>query len=150
MKFFYTDETGSRFDIKFFENLNLAVLADLEEAGYEFSIKEEAELSLLMTDNENIKSLNSDYRGKDYPTDVLSFPMEEENMLGDIAISVDKAHEQAGEVGIALEREMAFLYIHGLLHLLGFDHETSPEDEKEMFDLQERILKKLVDNKEIS
>lgn len=150
MKFFYTDETDSPFDIKFFERLNDAVLSDLKEAGYEFSIKDEAELSLLLTDNDNIRSLNRDYRNKDYPTDVLSFPMEEDDMLGDIAISADKAAEQAHEAGIALERETAFLYIHGFLHLLGFDHETSDEDEKEMFALQESILKKLVDNKEIS
>ena len=71
--------------------------------------------------------------------------MEDEVMLGDIVISLDTAKNQAQERDIGLEREIAFLFIHGLLHLLGYDHETSAEDEKEMFTLQEEILKKLID-----
>ena len=66
-------------------------------------------------------------------------------MLGDFAISYDTAKRQAEEAEINIDRETAFLFIHGLLHLLGYDHETSKEDEEEMFALQEKILKKLVD-----
>lgn len=148
----YTDEADSGLAREFFEKLNRAVFADLKEYGYGdmLPIGEDCEISLLMTDNESIRSLNRDYRGKDFPTDVLSFPMEDAIMLGDIAISMDKVLEQAVQRDITPEREAAFLYIHGLLHLLGFDHEISPEDEKEMFALQEKILKKLVDYNEIS
>ena len=98
-----------------------------------------------MTDDETIKELNKNFRGKDKATDVLSFPMEENNMLGDIVISADTAKRQAADADIPLERETAFLYIHGLLHLLGYDHEKSTEDEAHMFALQEDILKSLIE-----
>lgn len=114
----------------------------------------ECELSVTFTDNGKIRILNRDYRGIDRPTDVLSFPMysfsdgdvpdgDEHVMLGDIVISVEKAREQAAEYGHSLRREIAFLAVHSVLHLLGYDHETSEEDEKEMFDLQEKIMNAL-------
>ena len=102
-------------------------------------------MKILYTDDETIRQYNKEYRNKDRATDVLSFPMEDEVMLGDIAISYDTAKRQAEEAEINIDRETAFLFIHGLLHLLGYDHETSREDEEEMFALQEKILKKLVD-----
>lgn len=114
----------------------------------------ECELSVTFTDNGKIRILNRDYRGIDRPTDVLSFPMysfsdgdvpdgDEHVMLGDIVISVEKAREQAAEYGHSLRREIAFLAVHSVLHLLGYDHETSEDDEKEMFDLQEKIMNAL-------
>lgn len=152
MELLYTDEVGSPFPPDFFEKLNHAIFNDLKELGYGDVLPEDTdfEISLLMTDNENIKTLNRDYRGKDQPTDVLSFPMDDAKMLGDVVISMEKCEEQAKNGEISTEREMAFLYIHGILHLLGFDHETSKADEEEMFALQEKILKKLVDYNEIS
>lgn len=152
MNLLYTDEASSPFPIEFFEKLNCAIFNDLKELGYAEDIPEnpDFEISLLMTNNENIKELNRDYRGKDYPTDVLSFPMDDPKMLGDIVISLEKCEEQAKNAGISTEREAAFLYIHGILHLLGFDHEVSEADEEEMFAIQEKILKKLVDYNEIS
>lgn len=108
------------------------------------------EISLLITDNIGIQELNRDYRAKDVPTDVLSFAMNEGEdilfcegvplILGDIVISADKAAEQAEKFGNTLERETVFLFIHGLLHLLGYDHERGIEDEKEMFALQDVII----------
>ena len=114
----------------------------------------ECELSVTFTDNGKIRILNRDYRGIDRPTDVLSFPMysfsdgdvpdgDEHVMLGDLVISVEKAREQAAEYGHSLRREIAFLAVHSVLHLLGYDHETSEDDEKEMFDLQEKIMNAL-------
>ncbi len=139
MKLLYTDEENSSLTYKFFIGITEAVFKhlDMEENNYE--------ISLLITDDETIHQLNKEYRQKDRPTDVLSFPMEDDIMLGDIVISLDTAKNQAQEREIGLEREIAFLFIHGLLHLLGYDHETSVEDEKEMFALQEEILKKLID-----
>ena len=103
--------------------------------------------NIIIIDNEEIHKINKEYRGIDRPTDVISFALEDDDtfisldkrMLGDIYISIDKAKEQANEYGHALLRELCFLSIHGILHLLGYDH-MEPDEEKEMFELQERIL----------
>lgn len=126
----------------------------LSIAAKEEKVMENAELSITFVDNETIQQINREYRGKDAPTDVISFALEEmgedeveivgENLprvLGDIIISVPKAKEQAEEYGHSFEREIGFLTVHGFLHLLGYDHETQ-EDEKEMFEKQEKILEK--------
>ena len=98
-------------------------------------------VSLLLTDDETIKQLNSRYRGIDSTTDVLSFPSGEEGFLGDIAISVPRARLQAEQYGHPLPREVAFLTVHGMLHLLGYDH-IEPADEEYMRARQREILKK--------
>lgn len=108
------------------------------------------EVSVTYTDNEGIRELNAAHRNIDRPTDVLSFPLFEReelseasdgDALGDIVISLEKAREQANEYGHSFEREVAFLTVHSMLHLLGYDHEISEADEKEMFFRQEEILK---------
>lgn len=122
--------------------------------------EDEVEVSVSFVDNEEMRSLNREYRGIDSTTDVLSFPMmefsdeefeedeedaeyiEEELPLGDIVISMEKAKEQAQEYGHSFEREFAFLLVHGMLHLLGYDHENE-EDEKTMFEKQENILREM-------
>lgn len=76
----------------------------------------------LLTDDRELRRLNRQFLGRDYPTDVLSFPADDE-FLGEIAISVDRAREQAARYGHSLEEELAILMLHGLLHLVGFDHE---------------------------
>ncbi len=115
----------------------------------------DAEISVTFTDNEKIHSLNSEHRGVDRPTDVLSFPLYEAEeidglteadgvcALGDIVLSLEKASEQAEEYGHSFEREVAFLCVHSVLHLLGYDHELGEEDEREMFAKQEEILKEM-------
>lgn len=117
----------------------------------------DVEISVMLTDNEEIHTLNSLHRNIDRATDVLSFPMfiydEYGNIveeyadynasgdlcLGDIVISLERAAEQAEEYGHSFEREVGFLTVHSMLHLLGYDHET-PEDEEEMFGYQREIL----------
>jgi len=112
-------------------------------------------ISVSLVDNEFIHKLNRDYRNIDRPTDVISFAFldGEENKntilkssdiipLGDIYISVDKAKEQAVEYAHSLKRELAFLFTHGLLHLLGYDH-MKKEDEEIMFPLQDKILNQI-------
>jgi probable rRNA maturation factor len=108
------------------------------------------EVSVTFTDNEKIRELNAQYRNIDKATDVLSFPLfdedfedEEDLALGDVVLSLEKAASQAEEYGHSFERECAFLVVHSVLHLLGYDHETSEEDEKEMFFRQEEIMKML-------
>lgn len=111
-------------------------------------------ISVTFVSNEQIHELNRDYRNIDRPTDVISFAFldTEENKekilqsgqmvsLGEIYISLDKAKEQAEEYGHPLDRELKFLFVHGLLHLLGYDH-MSPEEEAVMFKLQDEILDK--------
>lgn len=103
--------------------------------------------NVIIINNDEIHRMNKEYRGVDRPTDVISFALEDDEtfvktdmrVLGDIYISIDKAKEQAENYGHSLKRELSFLTIHGILHLLGYDHMTS-EDEKEMFGLQEMIL----------
>ena len=102
----------------------------------------DSELSVVLTDDETIRGVNLKFRGIDKATDALSFPMNEKKMLGDIVISLESAERQALEFDITSDRETAFLFIHAFLHLLGFDHEKSAEDENKMFDLQEDILRK--------
>lgn len=107
------------------------------------------EVSVTFTDNEKIKELNNKYRNKDSATDVLSFPMFESSKemeylqtvpLGDIVISLEKAKEQAHNFFHGSYHELAFLSIHSTLHLLGYDHETSKEDEEIMFKKQKEIM----------
>ena len=109
-----------------------------------------AEVSVTFCDNAYIRELNRDYRGKDKATDVLSFPQfegmeipldsHEILPLGDIVISLERAKEQAQEVGNTYHGEVAFLAIHSTLHLLGYDHELSPEDEEDMCARQRDIV----------
>lgn len=111
------------------------------------------EISITLTDNAHIHVLNREHRGVDKPTDVLSFPLvdftgekEEPAMdepvvsLGDIVISLEKAAEQAEEYGHSFKREVAFLCVHSMLHLLGYDHETSEEDDADMRRRQRDIM----------
>ncbi|KLU65986.1 MULTISPECIES: rRNA maturation RNase YbeY [Desulfosporosinus] len=111
---------------------------------------EEAEVSLILVDNQRIHELNRDYRGVDRPTDVLSFALQEEtdeepdsefedDMLGDIVISVERAREQATEYGHSLKREIVYLAVHGTLHLLGYDHENDA-DKQEMRAKEEEVM----------
>lgn len=132
----------------------------LEEEGCPYG----AELSVVLTDNEEIRQVNKEFRDMDRPTDVLSFPTVEyakpgdfdgleelldcfhpetgELLLGDIMISVERAKEQAAEYGHSLERELAFLTVHSVLHLCGYDHMEEGE-RLAMEDRQRLILDKL-------
>lgn len=89
------------------------------------------DVELLLTDNEGIQAYNKRYRHVDSPTDVLSFSFHDPKHLGQLIISIERAQEQAKELGQSLEEELRFLFTHGVLHLLGYDHEN-PEDEKKM------------------
>lgn len=104
-------------------------------------------LSVALTTDENIREYNREYRSVDRPTDVLSFPADEgddllappDGFLGDIMISIPRAREQAKALGHSTEREILFLTVHGVLHLLGYDH-MRPEDEQIMFPVQRSIV----------
>lgn len=122
--------------------------AIIEQALKTLGIEDDVEVSCVLVDDERIHEINREYRHIDRSTDVISFAMEDNDQfyvegmprtLGDIFISVDHAKKQAEECGHSLRREMCFLFTHGILHLLGYDHMTD-EQEKEMFGLQDQIL----------
>ena len=110
-----------------------------------------AELSILLTDNRGIQSINKKWRKKDKPTDVLSFPLLSvaelkalgpgaEWPLGDVIISLERAQAQAKEKGVRFDRELKWLLAHGILHLLGYDHEISPQEARKMRRLERALL----------
>jgi len=114
------------------------------------------EISILLLDDPQIRELNREYRGKDRPTDVLSFPMSDastENiqpqLLGDIVISVETAEKQAQKRKCPLYKELCILLVHGTLHLLGYDHELSKKDEKEMQKKESELFKKIIEDPKI-
>ena len=131
-----------------------ALVEDCARAALEEEeIEDDAEVSVTLVDNARIRELHLEFREIDRETDVLSFPLGDDEgfevdpdtdaiLLGDIVISLEKAQAQAEEYGHGLRREVAFLVTHSLFHLLGYDHMT-PEDEAEMFVKQEKVLEKL-------
>lgn len=161
MTFYSEKEVDKNLDFDWEEVFQQVALEaiDFVECPYE------AQINLLLTDNEGIRTINKETRNIDKPTDVLSFPnlyydipsdfsLVEENeadyfdpdtgelILGDIIISVDKVFEQAESYGHSTKREFAFLVAHSMLHLFGYDHEA-PEEEADMIKRQETILQNL-------
>lgn len=119
----------------------------LEKEGYD----KEAEVSLVFMDDSGIRELNRKYRRVDSPTDVLSFAMQEgpsmpggeaEPVLGDVVISLETACRQAEEYGHGFDREVAYLTVHGVLHLLGYDHENEA-DKKSMREREEAVMRRV-------
>lgn len=133
--------------INLYNNYSSEIKFDFEKIiqDIENGFESDKEASLVLVDIDEITRINKEYRNKDYATDVISFEEddeEDENYLGDIFLSVDKAISQSIEYGHSVEREFAFLVIHGLLHLHGYDH-MNEEEEKIMFKKQEEILERL-------
>lgn len=127
-------------DLEYWEKFSLDLLKLLEQP-------DNTEVSITFVDNAEIQELNKNFRNIDKPTDVLSFPFDNSfnlpvRVLGDVIISTEKAQFQSDEYGHSLTREIGFLMVHGVLHLLGYDHMTE-EDEKEMFGLQKQLLEEL-------
>jgi len=144
------------------ETIKTVIEASLEYENCDF----DAEVSVTIVDNDSIQEINNETRNIDAPTDVLSFPMLyfDENgdivdsdfdmdgdmmILGDIVISAERAKTQAEEFGHSFLREIAFLTVHSMLHLLGYDHVDDPVGEKIMFSKQEEILDKLGIKREV-
>ncbi|MBR4693468.1 MAG: rRNA maturation RNase YbeY [Bacilli bacterium] len=130
-------------DIKELETVEKVLYSAIEKEKLE-----NVSFNLIIVDNNYIHELNKTYRHIDRETDVITFALEdedtivlpnEERILGDIYISIDRAREQAKEYGHSLLRELSFLAVHGFYHLLGYDHQT-PEEEKVMFTRQEEVL----------
>lgn len=141
----FLDNRQSKVDIdeKILDFLSLVIKESLKVEGLDGDF----EVSISFVDNKEIKTLNKDYRGIDKETDVLSFPIEEDfvvpiPLLGDIIISVEKALEQSKEYEHSLERELAYLTCHSMLHLLGYDHMNDME-KNNMRAKEKKIMKNL-------
>lgn len=143
----HQDKLPLRYKLKMLVREAVEATLDYEQYG------NPCEVSVTFVDNEEIHELNKKFRGVDRPTDVLSFPLfdydgtseeppvdEMLGMLGDIVLSLEKAEEQAREFGHSFEREVAFLTVHSMLHLLGYDHETSDADDADMRARQSAIV----------
>jgi len=161
MTFCVENETDIRFDFDETELVSSVATHTLSKVGCPY----EAEVNVLITDSEGIRSYNQEFRGIDRETDVLSFPAvdyvspadfsaasandalyfnpdTDELVLGDIVLCAGRIFSQAEEYGHSTKREFAFLIAHSMLHLVGYDHMTKDEEE-EMFTLQEKILEEL-------
>ena len=135
--------------VNLFNNYNKEIKFDYEKIIKDVEsiddVDKDSELSLILVDSEEIHQMNKDYRGKDYVTDVISFEADDEEdefYKGDIFLCIDKVYEQAEKYEHSNEREFAFLLVHGVLHLHGYDH-IEEDDEKVMFAKQDEILDKL-------
>lgn len=148
MQILFDNTTQYKIDDKFKDLIYTAISETLNFEHFTDNV----EISFSLVSNNEIKDLNFKYRNINKETDVLSFPMydfqfenipnqNEKIMLGDIIISIDKAIEQAKEYEHSIEREIGFLTVHSMLHLLGYDH-IEKEDEKIMFSKQKEILEK--------
>lgn len=144
------DQTKKKAGFRLKRLVKRAIRETLENENFGYA----ARVSVTFTDNEGIREKNREFRQIDAPTDVLSFPMVDfrngeeplagqECELGDIVLSLERAAEQAEEFGHSYERECAFLTVHSVLHLLGFDHVDSEEDELEMRGHQRAVMKRL-------
>ena len=132
------------------EIIDEKLLYKVANYALEFEKVSNAVLNIIIVDNEYIHKINREYRGVDRETDVISFALEDDDtfvklpirVLGDIYISIDRVKSQALEYGHSETREISFLTVHGILHLLGYDH-MKEEDEKIMFNKQDNILSDL-------
>ncbi|HKM42966.1 MAG TPA: rRNA maturation RNase YbeY [Limnochordia bacterium] len=136
---------------------DVSCYADLICSGFEAAsrlegLQGEIEVSITFVDDKAIQVLNRDYRGIDEPTDVLSFPQDDEGgfgvyedmpeILGDIVISLERARDQAADYGHSVTREVLYLAVHGFFHLLGYDH-NSPDEQRCMREMEEKVLGEL-------
>ena len=151
MIYFANSQDKAEITYKLKRLVRLAVEATLAYEKY----NGDCELSVTFTDDEGIRKLNRSFRKIDSPTDVLSFPLFEyegneelpvdelDDMLGDIVISLERAAAQANEYGHSFEREVAFLTVHSTLHLLGYDHVNSEDEELDMRRRQTAVMEML-------
>lgn len=132
-----------------FQDITGDFFRETAQKVFTFTETDNVHVAIIITDDSEIQKINSEFRGKDKPTDVISFAYRDEPFplnegiaeeLGDLYISIDTALKQAEEYGVTPADELKRLTIHGLLHLLGYDHEKSEADEKIMAELEDKIF----------
>lgn len=144
MEIYYDDRQD---DIKITDEIKNLIEKSIAAVLKVENLDENVEVSVSFVGDEEIRDLNRDYRGVDKSTDVLSFPMDDEfiivsRILGDVIINTRRVMEQAEELGHSEERELSYLTVHSILHLLGYDH-MDDEDKKEMREREKLAMKEL-------
>lgn len=144
MKIYYDDRQD---DIKITDEIKNLIEKSIAAVLKVENLDENVEVSVSFVGDEEIRDLNRDYRGVDKSTDVLSFPMDDEfiivsRILGDVIINTRRVMEQAEELGHSNERELSYLTVHSILHLLGYDH-MEDEDKREMREREKLAMKEL-------
>lgn len=144
MEIYYDDRQD---DIKITDEIKNLIEKSIAAVLKVENLHENVEVSVSFVGDEEIRDLNRDYRGVDKSTDVLSFPMDDEfiivsRILGDVIINTRRVMEQAEELGHSNERELSYLTVHSILHLLGYDH-MEDEDKKEMREREKLAMKEL-------
>jgi probable rRNA maturation factor len=153
MEIIFVNESKAKWPKKYMTDLLAVLVTELKKRkvrNYK-KIKPSSELSLVFLSKSKAKKLNLLYRNKNYATDVLSFlntdtedDIKYDESLGDLVICPEVIKKQAKEHGLSFNQELAYMIIHGILHLLGYDHEKNPREEKIMLDLQDKIFERLV------
>lgn len=133
------NKTRTRLPQAFLEKWVNTVSAQLQKRGFPKSLKGKT-LTIVFLDKKSARSINKQFRGKDYATDVLSFDPIEPDSLGELVLCPEVLKAQAKEHGLAYQMELGYMVLHGILHLLGFEHEETQEKAEEMFGLQDEIF----------
>ncbi|UXR64037.1 rRNA maturation RNase YbeY [Bdellovibrio bacteriovorus] len=132
---------------KFIQNWMELLTAELKRRKVISSDQAHRELTLVFLDKKPAQKINKEFRGKDYATDVLSFDSMDSSSLGELVLCPEVLKRQAAEHGLTYQQELGYMLLHGVLHLLGYDHETNEKDAREMFGIQdaafEVLLKKI-------
>ncbi|MEN0057499.1 MAG: rRNA maturation RNase YbeY [Bdellovibrio sp.] len=129
---------------KFIEEWLKAVSKELRRCRALGARQSSAQITLVFLDKKAARKINFEFRGRDYATDVLSFEALEPGSLGELILCPDVLKKQAQEHGLSYRHELGYMLLHGVLHLLGYDHETNEADARKMFALQDRIFAKLL------
>ncbi|QDK37337.1 rRNA maturation RNase YbeY [Bdellovibrio sp. NC01] len=143
MKVVVVNESKHAIPKKFIEQWTESVTAELRKRKVINAEKAKRELTLVFLDKKPAQKINKEFRGKDYATDVLSFDSMDPSSLGELVMCPEVLKKQAKEHSLTFQKELGYMLLHGILHLLGYDHETSEADAKEMFKIQDTIFEKL-------
>lgn len=138
---------GVRAPRAFTETCLAAIVRELSRSAISAKAKRQLkaarELSVMFVASDEIRRLNREFRGKDKPTDILSFDPVEDGSLGELVIALDVIRAQADDHGLSLKDELGYMLLHGMLHLLGYDHEVSASGARRMFAIQDRAFERL-------
>ncbi len=147
MKALIVNDTTMKISEKFLKDSVKKISSSLEKKNIVDKVVSGKELTLVFLDKLSAKKLNWQYRQKDYPTDILSFESGDPESLGELVFCPEVLETQAKEHKQTFDQELGLMLVHGVLHLLGFDHENGGEDEKKMMSLQDEVFKELFTTK---
>lgn len=144
MQVLIVNESKHAIPRKFVEEWMKRLTAELKKRKVISAEKAKRELTMVFLDKKPAQKINKEFRGKEYATDVLSFDSMDPSSLGELVLCPEVLKRQAKEHGLTFQKELGYMLLHGVLHLLGYDHETGEEDAKEMFKIQDAVFEKLL------